>query len=130
MHVTPFKASTTFADYKGTSSVDKSDKTGPREFLKANGLLKEGEVLVGMEASTRELDGKYTDPLSVTFFFAQPGDHDNIKAMIEASHGPIMVSRVRVDMALTDFMAMFKRFSIAFSFHGMLEGHDITYLDY
>lgn len=130
MYVRPFKASTKYADFTGTSSIDESDKTGPREFLKAKGLLKEGEFLVGMEASTNELHGKYTDPINVTFFFTQPGDHDTVKAMIEASNGPIMVSRVEVDMALTDFMAMFKRFSVAFSSHGMLAGHEITYLDY
>ncbi|WP_048438933.1 hypothetical protein [Caenimonas sp. SL110] len=130
MHVTPFRASTKYADFKGTSSMDESDKTGPREFLKSKDLLPEGEFLLGIDVDTMELHGKYKDPLSVTFYFAQPGDHDNVKAMIEASKGPIMVRRVQVDIELTEFMAMFKRFSVAFSSHGMLEGHEITYLDY
>ena len=130
MHVTPFKACTKYADFKGTSSIDESDKTGPREFLKAKGLLPEGEFLLGIQADTSELHGKWKDPIIVTFFFAQPGDHDSVKAMIEDSNGSIMVRRVQVDMVLTEFMAMFKRFSVAFSSHGMLEGHEITYLDY
>ena len=130
MHVTAFKASTKYGDFKGTSSMDESDKNGPREFLKARGLLPEGEFLLGIEADTMELHGKWKDPIIVTFFFAQPGDHDSVKAMIDGSNGPIMVRRVRVDMELVEFMAMFKRFSVAFSSHGMLEGHAITYLDY
>jgi len=130
MHVTPFKASTKYADFTGTSSIDESDNTGPCEFLKGKGLLPEGEFLLGIDADTRELHGKWKDPIAVTFYFTHPGDHDNVKAMIEASGGPIMVRRVNVDMELTEFMAMFKRFSVSFSSHGMLEGHEITYLDY
>lgn len=110
--------------------MDESDKTGPREFLKERGLLPEGEFLLGIEANTTELNGKYKDPLGVTFYFAQPGDHDSVKAMIDGNNGPILVRRLRVDMELTEFMAMFKRFSVAFSSHAMLEGREITYLDY
>ena len=131
MFTQPFKASTKYADFTGTSQVDVGDKTNPREFLKAMGLIQEGqEFLLGIEAHTGEMHGSYSDPIAVTFYIVQKGDHDTVKAMIEAACGPIMVRRAQVDMAISDFLSMFKRFSLVFSSHAMLEGKEVTYLDY
>jgi hypothetical protein len=131
MFTETFRATTKYGDFTGTSQVDVADKTGPRAFLKEKGLIKEGEeFLLGIEVGTGEMHGKYSDPVTVTFLLAQKGDHDTIKTMIDATNGPIMVRKITQDMAIVDFMAMFKRFSVAFSTHAMLEGREVTYLDY
>jgi hypothetical protein len=69
------------------------------------------------------------DPVCVEFLFASAGDHDNVKAMIEASNGPILVRRLKKEMPVT-FLGLFKRFSISFSAHGMLEGREFTLIDF
>ena len=131
MFTESFKATTKYADFTGTSQVDVADKTGPRTFLKEAGLVKDGEeFLIGIEVHTGEMHGKFSDPIVVTFLLAQKGDHDTVKAMIDAASGPVMVRKIVRDMGIADFMAMFKRFSIAFSSHSMLEGREVTYLDY
>lgn len=61
---------------------------------------------------------------------AAPGDHDSVLAMLNASNGPVMVRRVKASMSVTEFFGFFKRFSIAFSAHGMLGEREYTYLDY
>jgi len=126
-----FKASVQYSDFKGTSAVDMADKTDASAYLSAKGMFTPGEeFLVGIKATAGEMHGAYKDPLHVTFLFAQKGDHDTVKAMIEAANGPIVVRKVSHDMPIAEFLAMFKRFSIAFSSHSMLEGREVTYLDY
>lgn len=126
-----FKASVQYGDFKGTSAIDMADKTDAYAYLESKGLFKRGqEFLVGIEARSSELHGAYKDPLHVTFLFVQKPDHDTVKGMIESATGPIPVRKVTQDMPVAEFLAMFKRFSIAFSSHSMLEGHEVTYLDY
>ncbi|SFO51378.1 hypothetical protein SAMN05216567_10122 [Variovorax sp. OK605] len=131
MFTEAFKASTKYGDFKGTSQVDNADRNSPREFLQTMGFLRDaGEIVLGIEAHTGEMHGRFDDPIAVTFYLAQKGDHESVKAMIDAANGPVMVRRINIDMAIADFLGLFKRFSIAFSSHAMLEGRKITYLDY
>jgi hypothetical protein len=122
MHIELFKASTKYGDFKGTSAADGGDMLNATKFLQNAKLMNDGEFLIGIEFGTGEMHGKFDGGIAVTFFLCQPGDHDNVKAMIDAANGPVMVS--------ADFMKMFKRFSVSFSRHAMLEGREITYLDY
>lgn len=92
--------------------------------------MKEGEYLVGVELVVGENHGVHQDPVWVYALLAQPGDHDNVKAMIDSSAGPVVVRRVAVQMALLEFVGCFKRLEISFSRHGMLTGHEYTYMDY
>jgi hypothetical protein len=130
MHSELFKATTKYGDFKGTSSADSGDNLSATQFLQDAKLIKDGEFLIGMEFHTTEMHGKFDGTIAVTFSLCQPGDHDSVKAMLDASNGPIMVRRVHRDMHIADFMVMFKRFSVSFSRHAMLEGREVTYLDY
>jgi len=125
-----FKAYAQYGDWDGTANADGADQRGLYKWLEKNGHAKEGEFLLGMRMSAGESHGVHTDPVHVEFLFAQPGDHDNVKAMIDASNGPVLVRQVLVSMSLLEFFSLFKRFSVAFSADGMLSGRDYSFLDY
>lgn len=124
-----FRASVQYNDWKGTSAADDADKNDASDWLKVNGHIEDGEFLLGIKMFAGENHGRHEDPVYVEFLIATPGDYDNVKSMIEASAGPIEVRSVRVDMALTTFFGLFKRFDVTLSRDKILEDHDYHYSD-
>jgi len=129
MQPTNFKASVQYGDWKGTSAADSADKGDARDWLKKNELIQTGEFLIGIALFAGENHGSHKDPVFVEFLLATPGDHDSIKAVIETG-APLVVRRVKVDIGLTEFFGLFKRFSIYMSSHGMLDDRQYTYPDH
>lgn len=129
METRQFKASVQYGDWKGTSAGDGADMIGPREWLTKQGHMKDGEFLLGVRFSVVG-NPAHKEPVYAEFLLVQRGDHDNVKAMIEAASGPITVRSVKTDMSFVDFFGLFKRFSVAFSAFGMLEEREYTCLDY
>ncbi|MES2979776.1 MAG: hypothetical protein V4731_15235 [Pseudomonadota bacterium] len=130
MQIEVFKASTKYGDFKGTSAADGGDMVNATKFLQDSKLINDGEFLVGIEIGTGEMHGNFDGGIAVTFFLCQPGDYDTVNSMINATNGPVVVRRVHKDMHIADFMKMFKRFSVSFSRHAMLEGREVTSLNY
>lgn len=122
-----FRASVQYGDWKGTSAADNADKGDAEDWLEAKGHKKPDEFLLGVTLWAGENQGKHKDPVSVTFLLASPRDHDSVKAQIQSAGGPVMVRRVQVEMKLLEFFGLFKRFSVAFSSHGMLDEREYTY---
>ena len=130
MHTQIFKAAVQYDDWKGSSAADSADKGDARDWLMGKGLIQEGEFLIGMTLSAGENHGSHKDPVNVEFLLTSPGDHDNVKAMIDSTDAPIVVRRVSAQMKLVEFFGLFKRFSVNLSSHGMFDGHQYTYPDY
>ena len=130
MQTQNFKASVQYGDMTGTVAVDRRDKGNADQWLQDRNLKQEGEFLLGITFYAGENHGAHKDPISVEFLLTTPGDHDNVKAMIDASTGPVLVRRVRQSMPVTEFFGLFKRFSLNFSSHGMLNGREYTFVDY
>lgn len=130
MHTEKFKASVQYGDWKGTAAADDADKVDARDWLKKNGLIQEGEFLVGITFYAGENHGTHQDPLFVEFLLTSQGDHDNVKTMINSSDAPVVVRRVKAKMGVVEFVGLFKRFSVCISAHEMLNGRDYTYPDY
>ncbi len=124
-----FRASVQYNDRKGTSAADDADHKGASEWLKENGHIEDGEFLLGIKMFAGESHGTHEDPVYVEFLIATLGDYDNVKTMIESSAGPIEVRSVRVEMGLTDFFGLFKRFDVRLSRDNMLEGLEYHYYD-
>ena len=124
-----FRASVQYNDWKGSSAADDADKNDASDWLKENGHIEDGEFLLGIKMFAGENHGTHEDPVYVEFLITTPGDYDNVKAMIEASTGPIEVRSVRVEMALTDFFGFFKRFEVTLSRDKMLEDYEYHYTD-
>lgn len=130
MHVQTFKASVQYGDMTGTVAVDRADKNNADHWLQERNLKQEGEFLLGITFYAGENHGTHKDPVSVEFLLATPGDHDSVKAMIDSSTGPILVRKVQKSMPITEFFALFKRFALSVSSHGMLAGREYTFVDY
>jgi len=124
-----FKASVQYNDWKGTSAADRADRNDPEDWLKANGHKEPDEFLLGISVYVGENHGVHDDPIYTSFLLASPRDHDSVKEMIDSSHGPIGVRKVSIQMKLTEFFGLFKRFSVTFSSHGMLGERDYTYTE-
>jgi hypothetical protein len=128
METHQFRASVQYGDWKGTSAANDSDMTGPRDWLKKQGHMKDGEVLLGVRFFAHGNHAARKDPVQAEFLLVQLGDHDNVKAMIEAASGPIEVRSVKTDMSFVDFFGLFKRFNVAFSAYGMLDEREYRIL--
>jgi hypothetical protein len=128
METHQFRASVQYGDWKGTSAADRSDMNGPHDWLKKQGHMKDGEFLLGVRFFIGGNHAAHKDPVHAEFLLAQLGDHANVKAMIEAAPGPVVVRSVETDMSFVDFFGLFKRFSVAFSDRGMLDGHEYKIL--
>lgn len=124
-----FRASVQYNDWKGSSAADDADKNDASKWLKENGHIEDGEFLLGIKMFAGENHGTHEDPVYVEFLTATPGDYDNVKAMVESSTGPIEVRSVRVQMAVTEFFGLFKRFGVTLSRDSMLEGLEYHYYD-
>ena len=128
MPTTRFRASVQYGDWKGTSAADRAAKADADDWLEKNGHKQPGEFLLGVTMYAGESHGVHKDPVHVEFLLVTSGDHDTVKAMLDANPGPIMVKKVRAQMTLIEFFGLFKRFSVTLSSHGMLGEREYTYV--
>jgi hypothetical protein len=124
-----FHASVQYGDFKGTAAADRRDHDSISKYLESQGLMNEGEFLVGIEAYSSELMGKaqVTD-VSVTALATKYEGYDDVQAAVDSGN-PLKVRKIRFDMPLVDFFSLFKRFQISISNHGMIDQRDIVFDD-
>ena len=129
MTIETFKASVQYNDWKGSSAADSADVARMSKWLEEHGYKENGEFLLGIKMFAGENHGEHKDTVFVELLFSTPGDYENVKTMIESSKGAIEVRSVKVDMSLTEFFGLFKRFDITLSKDSMLEGLEYHYND-
>ncbi len=121
-----FKASVQYNDLLGSVAADSADKIGPSQWLSEKKLIEEGEFVIGISMFSGENHGAYRDPVYVTFLLTDLKGYENVPEMLDSIDGPIQVRKIEVDMNLTDFFALFKRFDVTLSTKGMMEGQQYT----
>jgi len=129
MTVETFKASVQYGDLKGTSAADRADQRGADEWLEKKGLKQPGEFLLGIELVVGENHGAHKDPVHVHFLLVTSDGHDNVKSMLEVTQGPVDIRRVSEDMPISEFLGLFKRFSVCLSPYSLLDGRQFRYSD-
>lgn len=117
-----FKASVQYNDLKGSVAADEADKTSISKWLTEKGLINADEHVLGISMCAGENHGSHRDPVSVIFLVSDRKGYNNIPEMIESTDGPMQVKKVGMDMNITDFFALFKRFEVTMSTKGMIEG--------
>ncbi|MCD4719238.1 MAG: hypothetical protein K8S13_05170 [Desulfobacula sp.] len=117
-----FNASVQYNDLLGSVAADKADRTGPSKWLADKRLINDDEFIVGISMSIGENHGSHQDPVYVTFLVSDLKGHNNVPEMLESIDGPMKVKKIEVDMNVTDFFALFKRFEVTMSTKGMIEG--------
>ncbi|CUA99415.1 hypothetical protein [Comamonas thiooxydans] len=124
-----FRAGTQYGDFKGSASADRHDTADISSYLKARGLIQEGELALAIELYSGEVHARTQDEnVFVTVLLATGEGHDNIQAAIDSGE-PLKVRKVRLEMHLNEFFGLFKRFNICISNHGMLEGKEFQFDD-
>ena len=129
MSTKKFTASVHYGDMKGESAADRADQNNASNWLKENDYLNDGELLVGIELDVGENHGIHKDPVSVYFFIATSGDFETVKEMIDSNKESVKVRKISVEMPISDFFGLFKRFNITLSSYEMLEGCTLVYED-
>jgi hypothetical protein len=122
-----FHASVQYGDFKGTAAADRRDQDSISRYLEKEGLINQGEFLVGIEAYTSEVSGKpqVTD-VSVTALVTKYEGYDDVQAAVDSGN-PLKVRKIEFDLPLVDFFSLFKRFHITISSHGMIDQRDIIF---
>ncbi|MDH3997665.1 MAG: hypothetical protein OET90_02395 [Desulfuromonadales bacterium] len=121
-----FQASVQYNDMKGTAAADGANPGDLGAYLLRHGYINDGEFVMGVTMSVGENRGTHTDPVYVKFLVSGLRGNDNLVETIQASDDPIPVKEVCVDMNITDFLALFKRFNVAISVKGLLDGRSYT----
>jgi hypothetical protein len=121
-----FRASVQYNDLKGSVAADRADQSDAHDWLKKNDYISEDEILVGIKMWAGENHGTHQDPVSVHFLVTALDGFQNIPEKFAASEEPIQLKNVRVDMAIADFLALFKRFELTLSSSEILEGKTYT----
>ena len=117
-----FKALVQYNDLKGTVAADIPDRGSAQKLLEGNGLLGENEHVIGISMSVGENHGNHKDPVYVEFLVIElKAGYKNIPEMINSIGEPIPLRRIREDMNIADFLALFKRFQVSISTAGYLD---------
>ena len=122
-----FKASTQYADWKGSTSSDKSDAMTLKGLWEQRGLLPAAEFLVGAKLWVGENHNNRVGRITVSaYLFANGGQFETVKQAIAAADD-LELKRVDLELTLEEFFALFKRFELTLSDPSFgLEGRQFT----
>ena len=123
-----FRASVQYDDLTGSSAADRADRGGPEDWLRGKGLAQSDDFVIGVEVWAGENHGAHQDPITVHFLLMK-GSFDSAKASVSSASGPVDVRRVTAEMPASQFLGLFKRFSICLSPGGMLSDKPYSYVE-
>lgn len=118
-----FHASVQYNDLKGSVAADRADQVDATKWLRDNGHTSDEEYVLGIRMWAGENHGVHKDPVSVTFLVSELRGYSSIPEMLE-NNNPVHVREIRVDMSISEFLALFKRFEVTLSNSGLIEGQE------
>ena len=117
-----FKAFVQYNHLTGTVAADRADRKSAQKLLDGNGLLGENVHVIGISMSVGENHAIHKDPVNVEFLVIKlKAGYKSISEMINSIGEPIPLRRIRDDMNIADFLALFKRFQVSISTAGDLD---------
>jgi hypothetical protein len=122
-----FHAGVQYNDLKGTAAADRHDTRDFDEYLKEKGLVRDGEMVVGIEMSSLEVHATTQDESVYVSAFVTTQVYDSIKSVLDAGK-TLEVRKISLEMKLNEFFGLFKRFQISISNGGLLDGQDLSIL--
>lgn len=122
-----FKAATQYADWKGSSSADRSDAETVRDFLTKQGLLNPNESLVGVKVYIGENHNNEIGRISIKAFVIDANGFENALQAIQQAGDDLKLKEIDLKVSIEEFLAFFKRFSLTLSDpHFDLEGRNFS----
>lgn len=128
MSTDTFKASVQYNDLTGTAAADRADMEDAHHWLQSQGLIKDGEFLVGVEiyfADAMAAEGEEVH-LSASFILVQ-ADTFEAAAKGMQQNEVIPARKVSHEFAPSEFLSLFKRFNVTLSSGGELEGREYSF---
>lgn len=128
MNTDTFKASVQYNDLTGTAAADRADFGDANHWLQGQGLIKDGEFLVGVEAyfgSAMTVEGEEAR-LSASFILVQAHTFEAAAKGIQGNQ-VIPARKVSHEFAPAEFLSLFKRFNVTLSSGGELEGREYSF---
>jgi hypothetical protein len=115
-----FKASTQYDDWKGTAAADDGHDVYIHSFLRDKGILDENAHAVAIHFYT----GENFDKPSIRVVVADGTGFDDVNAQITSTY-TLRFKEVELDLSITEFFDLFKRFSIVLTSRDLgLEGRE------
>lgn len=121
MNTEIFRANVQYDDLKGTAAADRHDNRDFSDYLKEARLLKDNELVIGIELWSGEVHKSIqNESVNITALVSSGGRYDTIHEEV-ISGSPIHVRKIRVEMTLNEFFGLFKRFAISISSHDLTD---------
>ncbi|ELI8045055.1 TPA: hypothetical protein PXJ37_001457 [Yersinia enterocolitica] len=125
MAVEEFKASAQYYDWIGTTAADNADNEKFNEYFVQKGLINHDEFLVGIEFNSHVVPGEEGRSLFyINALLIKGKGADDFAEMVKQNKY-VPIRKVDIEITVTEFFGLFKRFSIAISKHGLLESKEI-----
>jgi hypothetical protein len=122
-----FEASTQYNDLTGSSAADRADDGDAHDWLKDQGLIADGEYLLGIEAYISPSTFADDSDIMVNVYFYIVAAESFDSAVASAKQAEVVNGRkLSREMTTKDFFSLFKRFSITLSSGGELEGREFS----
>jgi hypothetical protein len=121
-----FKAGVQYGDWEGTGAADDGDEKSVERYLRDKGLISEAEFLVATSLRVGENHHGSIGSVHVSaFIYTGAEPVEKVAAAIHAAAGPIPVREVELNLKLPEFVGLFKRFNVVFTWkHLELEGRE------
>jgi hypothetical protein len=126
-----FKAGVQYGDWEGTAAADGADALAIDSYLEEKGLISGDEFVLAVNLWVGENHGGQLGSVSVRVFVHKGPNHfDTLKPLLDSMTGPIPVREVRLELALEEFVGLFKRFDVMLTWHGLeLEGRQFDIVE-
>jgi hypothetical protein len=116
-------ASAQHCDWEGTVAADDADGVAIRKYLRERALISDKELIVGIKVLVG--DGQVDKP-SVQVLVIDAVGYDSVTEILRAND-TIILRKINLDLSLSQFVGLFKRFSVTFAVPG-LEPEEHEYL--
>lgn len=125
-----FKARVQYGKWEGTAAADDADSKSLEHYLKEEGLTKLGEFLIATSLFVGDSSGGDLGFLYIRALLFEGMDYDDVQKKLAATPGAIPVREVEIKLTMAQFVALFKRFDVMFTWHGFgLEGREFKVVE-
>lgn len=129
MQTRNFHAITQANELEGTAVADRADFNTAWQWLQTNGQIQMGELLIGIELSASHDEVLRTGDVNVTFLLTCCESIDAVKQCLFQG-APVFVRQVHTQISATEFLRLFKHFSVTLSPKAILQAQDYVFLSH
>jgi hypothetical protein len=116
-----FCAITQYGHWRGEVSADDADFRSIRDVLRDQGVIEDGEFMVGIRAFVGEnVASRPLDPVFVRVLLIKAANFEDAQKELRAAEGAVPFGReAKVELHVEEFLRLFKRIDMAISWRGL-----------